>query len=610
MPSLKPTNYNQIQRPCVIQSVHNLCSKGRLKEAVQSLENLASKGLRLDTRSLALLLQECANYRSLKEGKWVHLHMNVTGRKRPGTFLSNHLIYMYSECGNWVCARKVFDKMSIKNLYSWNNMLSGYAKLRMMKPAQTLFNQMQEKDVVSWNTMVIGYAHTGHYNKALKFFKDLRMSNIRLNEFSFSGLLTVCIQTKELKLTKQVHCQVFHLGFLSNIVLCSSIIDSYSKCGEIHNARNLFDEMPKRDVLSWTTIVSAYAKSGDMKSANELFNIMPNKNPISWTSLISGYTRNGFPYEALNLFTKMISQKVTPNQFTFSSALCASASLTSIKIGKQIHGFLIKSHLTPNTIVLSSLIDMYSKCGSVQLSQIVFNLVTDTHNTILWNTMLSALSQHGHGKQSLELFSNMVRSKVKPDRITFIILLSSCSHSGLVQEGVNLFNNMIQDHGISPDEEHYACLIDLLGRGGCFDEVVNCLQKMKVEPDVRVWKALLGVCRIHGNMELGIKAGEKLIELEPDSSVGYVLLSGIYAISGKWDLVGKVRKIMKERGVRKELGFSWLENEKKFHAFSVSDKLNGFEGEIESVLEILASEMEEEEDDDDDDDDDESFRDS
>ncbi|KAI3780931.1 hypothetical protein L2E82_10924 [Cichorium intybus] len=163
MPSLNPTNYNQIQRPCVIQSVHNLCSKGRLKEAVKSLENLASKGLRLNTRSLAFLLQECANYKSLKEGKWVHLHMNVTGRKRPGTFLSNQLIHMYSECGNWVGARKVFDKMSLKNLYSWNNMLSGslidiYAKCGEIHNARNLFDEMPKRDVLAWTTILSAYA--------------------------------------------------------------------------------------------------------------------------------------------------------------------------------------------------------------------------------------------------------------------------------------------------------------------------------------------------------------------------------------------------------------------------------------------------------------------
>ncbi|KAK9051929.1 hypothetical protein SSX86_028557 [Deinandra increscens subsp. villosa] len=592
MPSFKPTNYNQIHRPCLIQSVLSLCSKGHLSEAVKSLETLARKGLRLDTDSLAFLLKQCANLRLLKEGKWVHLHMNLTGRKRPGTFLSNQLIHMYSECGDYVGAHKVFDKMPVRNLYSWNNMLSGYAKLRMMKPARSLFDRMNEKDVVTWNTMVIGYAHNESFDEALKFYKEMKMLKTGLNEFSFSGILIVCAKTKDLQLAKQVHCQVFDFGFSSSLILCSSIIDCYAKCGEMSDAQKLFDEMPERDVVAWTTLVSGYAKWGDMKLARQLFDEMPVKNPVSRNALISGYSRNGFGREALELFSDTMVRRVKPDQFTFSSALCACASIPSIKNGKQIHGFLIKTHFRPNTIVVSSLIDMYSKCGNLALGRLVFKLTGDKTNTILWNTMISALAQHGHGESAINLFSDMVKSQVKPDRITFIVILNACSHTGLVKEGLHIFNTMMHEHNTTPDQEHYACLIDLLGRAGCFDEMVNQLRKMSVKPDARVWKALLGICRIHGNLDLGIKAAERLIELEPESSVGYVLLSGIYAASGKWEFVSKVRKLMNERGVRKERGVSWLENGNKLHAFTVSDKSHVLTDEVESVLEILATEME------------------
>ncbi|KAL8228379.1 hypothetical protein R6Q57_015963 [Mikania cordata] len=585
-----PTNHNQIQRPCVVQSVLNLCSKGLISEAVKSLDSLPSKGLRLDTKSLAFLLKECANYRLLKEGKWVHLHMNLTGRKKPGTFLSNQLIHMYSECGYWDGAHKVFDKMPVRNLYSWNNMLSGYAKLRMMKPARRLFDQMIEKDVVTWNTMVIGYAHNENFNEALKFYKELKMLNIGLNEFSFSGVLTVCVKIKDSKLTRQVHCQVFDYGLLSSLVLCSSIIDCYVKCGEMSDARKLFDEMPKRDVVAWTTLLSGYAKWGDMKSARQLFDDMPVKNHVSCNSMISGYSRNGFGHEALELFTNMMVGRVKPDQFTFSSALCACASIPSIKNGKQIHGFLIKTKITPNAIVVSSLIDMYSKCGNLSLGQHVFELTGDKTNIILWNTMISALAQHGHGNLAITLFSNMVKAQVKPDRITFVVILNACSHSGLVKDGLHVFD-MMHDHNVVPDQEHYACLIDLLGRAGCFNEVVNQLRTMPVKPDARVWKALLGICRIHGNLDLGIKAAERLIELEPYSSVGYVLLSGMYAASGRWDYVSKARKLMNERDVTKERGVSWLELANKLHAFTVSDTSRLLNDEFESVLEILATEM-------------------
>ncbi|KAI3745196.1 hypothetical protein L1987_58302 [Smallanthus sonchifolius] len=591
MPPFKPSNYTQIHRPCVVQSVLSLCSKGRLTEALKSLENLACKGQRLDTKSLAFLLKQCANYRSLKEGKWVHLHMNATGRKRPGTFLSNQLISMYSECGCCDGARKVFDKMPVRNLYSWNNMISGYAKLRMMKPARSLFDRMGEKDVVSWNTMVIGYAHNEDFDEALRFYKELKMLDIGLNEFSFAGVLTVCVKTKDLKLTRQVHCQVFDVGFVSSLVVCSSIIDCYAKCGEMSNARKVFDEMSQRDV-SFTTLISGYARWGDMESARQLFDHMPDKNRVSCNALISGYARNGFGHEALKMFIEMMVQRVKPDQFTFSSALCACASIPSIKNGKQIHGFLIKTHFKPNTIVVSSLIDMYSKCGSLALGQLVFKLTGDKTNTIFWNTMISALAQHGHGESAIILFFDMVNSQVKPDRITFVVILNACSHSGLVENGLHIFNTMMHEHNVVPDQEHYACLIDLLGRAGCFDEVVNQLRKMPVKPDAFVWKALLGICKIHGNLDLGIKAAERLIELEPRSSVGYVLLSGLYAASGRWEFVSKVRKLMNERDVMKERGVSWLETGNELRAFGVSDKSGVSKDEFESVLEILATEME------------------
>nr|XP_043613307.1 pentatricopeptide repeat-containing protein At2g21090 [Erigeron canadensis]XP_043613308.1 pentatricopeptide repeat-containing protein At2g21090 [Erigeron canadensis] len=592
MHSFKYNNNQIARRPCVIQSVLDLCSKGHINDAVNSLQILSSKGLRLDTKSLAFILQKCADHRSVKEGKWVHLHMNVTGRKRPGTFLSNHLIHMYLECGNWVSARKVFDEMSVRNLYSWNNMISGYSKLRMMNPARSLFDRMEEKDVVTWNTMIIGYAQVGECDEAMKFYKVLRMLDIGVNEFSFSGVLTVCVKRKDFWLTRQVHCQVFYVGFLSNVVLCSSVIDCYAKCGEMNDARKLFDEMPNKDILAWTTMVSGYAKWGDMKLARGLFDDMPKKNPISWNAVISGYTRHGLGCEALELFAEMMVKRVKPDQFTFSSALCACASIASIRVGKQIHGFMIRTYFAPNTIVVGSLIDMYSKCGNLELGLRVFKITDCKHNTMLWNTMISALAQHGHGESAMELFSYMVELQVPLDRITFVIVLNACSHSGLVQKGLHFFNTVMHEHNIIPDQEHYACLVDLLGRAGCFDELVNQLTKMPVKPDALVWKALLGVCRLHGNLELGRKAAERLIECEPQLSVGYVLLSGIYAASGKWDSVAKVRKLMNERDVSKDAGINCLENENKFHAFTVSDKSHTSKDEIDSVLEILATQME------------------
>ncbi|CAB4290843.1 unnamed protein product [Prunus armeniaca] len=556
----KPNKRLTAKPPCVVQSLLKLCSQGHLSQALSSLDLLVQKGIRLPTKTLAFLIQQCGATGSLREGKWVHIHLRLTGFKHPPTFLANHLINMYFKCADDVEARRVFDKMSVRNLYSWNNMLSGYAKMRNLKEARSLFDKMPEKDVVSWNTMVIGYAQSGVCDEALRYYRELRRLSIGYNDFSFAGVLTVCVKLKELGLTRQVHGQVLVAGFLSNVVLSSSLVDAYTKCGEMGDARRLFDNMPVRDVLAWTTLVSGYAKWCDMESASELFSQMPEKNPVSWTALISGYARNGLGYEALALFTEMMLYQVRPDQFTFSSCLCASASIASLKHGA---------------------------------GRRVFKLMGDKQDTVLWNTLISALAQHGNGIEAMQMFEDMIRSGVKPDRTTVVVILNACSHSGLVHEGLSFFKSMTGDHGIVPDQEHYACLIDLLGRAGCFDELINQLKNMPCKAGDQVWNALLGVCRIHGNTELGKKVAEHLIELEPHSSAAYVLLSSIYAEHGKWELVEKVRQLMDERHVRKERALSWIEVENRLNAFTVSDRLHPLKEEIYSVLEQLAGQMEE-----------------
>ncbi|CAN1192521.1 Pentatricopeptide repeat-containing protein At2g21090 [Linum perenne] len=335
-------------------------------------------------------------------------------------------------------------------------MLSGYAKLGMLKPARKLFDKMPQKDVVSWNTMVIGC------------YKELRRDGIGCNEYTFSGLM-----------------MVLGAGFLSNVVVSCSVLDAYAKCSGMKFASRLFDEMRVKDVLSWTTM-----------------------NPISWTSLIAGYARNGQGHKAFELFTKMMRFRVSPDQFTFSSVLCACASLASLKHGKQVHGHLLRIDFRPNTIV---------------------------KDAVLWNTMLSALAQHGRGEEAIRMLNEMVSSGVAPNRIT-------------LEEGLRVFESMtmVDGHGIVPDDEHYACLIDLLGRGGDFENLANQLRMLPCEPSERIWNSLLGVCSIHGNME-------------PGSPAAHLLLSSVYGELGRWDLVEKVREVMERRQVRKEQGLSWIE---------------------------------------------------
>ncbi|XP_019083443.1 PREDICTED: pentatricopeptide repeat-containing protein At2g21090-like [Camelina sativa] len=590
---------NPRKRPiCVARSFlsRHATTKEELSQAVSRLESLTKQGIRLPFELLASLLQRCGDTKSLKQGKWIHRHLKITGFKRPNTLLSNHLIGMYMKCGKPIDACKVFDQMHLRNLYSWNNMVSGFVKSGMLARARVVFDSMPERDVVSWNTMVIGYAQNGNLHEALWFYKELRRSGIKYNDFSFAGLLTACVKSRQLQLNRQAHGQVLIAGLLSNVVLSCSLIDAYAKCGQMESAKRCFDEMAVKDVHLWTTLISGYAKLGDMEAADKLFCEMPEKNPVSWTALIAGYVRQGSGDQALDLFRKMIALRVKPEQFTFSSCLCASASIASLRHGKQIHGYMIRSNVRPNPIVISSLIDMYSKSGSLKASEQVFSLCDDRQDCVLWNTMISALAQHGLGHKALRLLDEMIKSRVHPNRTTLVVVLNACSHSGLIEEGVRWFNSMTVQHAIVPDQEHYACLIDLLGRAGCFKELMCKIEEMPFEPDEQIWNAIVGVSKIHGNVELGKKAAEELIKLDPDSSAPYILLSGIYAEHGKWESVEKLREIMKKRRVNKEKAVSWIEIEKKVEAFTVSDVTHAHarKEEIYFILHNLAALMEEE----------------
>ncbi|KAK6136638.1 hypothetical protein DH2020_029621 [Rehmannia glutinosa] len=410
---------------------------------------------------------------------------------------------------------------------------------------------MPERDFVSWNTMVMAYVQSGWFDKAVRFYIELRRLDIGYNEYSFAGVLNVCVKLRELRLAKQLHCQVFLIGFLSNMVLSSSITDVYAKCGALRDARSSFDEMRMRDVLAWTTLVSGYAQGGDMKSAQEIFDSMPEKNSVSWTALIAGI--------------------ISPHH------------------GTQLHSHMITTGIRPNVVVLSSLIDMYSKCGSLEIAKRVFDTTGNKkQHVVLWNTMISALAHHGCGKQAIKIFADMVRLGVKPDGVTFLVLLNACSHSGLVQEGLCLFESMMPDYNIVPGQEHYACLIDLLGRSGCFDEVMNQLKKMPCNPDDRVWNALIGVCKIHGNVELGRIVARHLVELEPQSPAAYLLLSAIYAALGRWESAQEVRRIMNARRVEKQQALSWLEIDRTLQLDDKHNKLHRPQKETTSILELLS----------------------
>jgi len=319
---------------------------------------------------------------------------------------------------------------------------------------------------------------------------------------------------------------------------------------------------------------------------------MSERNVVSWNALIAGYTQNNNGEDALKLYSQMQGIGMKPSAFTFSSILSACASLAVMEQGKWVHAHIIKTGCKLDVFVGNALVDMYGKCGCIEDARQVFDRLP-RRDVVSWNAMITVCAQHGHGKEAVRLFENMQLAGLNPNRITILCVLSACSHAGLVNEGRFYFDSMNSKHGITPTADHYACIVDILGRAGHINEAEDLINRMPIEPTAGIWGALLGACRVHGNMDVGKRAAECLFELEPHDAGPRVLLSNIYAAAGRWDDAAKVRKMMKESGVKKEPGCSWVEVENTVHTFVVNDRSHPLTEKIYAMLKDLNGKMKE-----------------
>eukprot|EP01018_Ginkgo_biloba_P008991 Gb_03997 [translate_table: standard] len=473
---------------------------------------------------IASLLQA---YTSAKEIKQIHAHMLRIGLDQ-NIFLVTKLVTVYATSGSVDKARLVFDKTS-------------------------------NRDVFLWNTMIRVYARNGLCGKALTLYYQMLQTSIQPNNFTFPIVLNACAGLSALKEGKAIYDDIVKYGFESDIYVRAALVDMYAKCGSLENARQVFEKMSKRDV-------------------------------VSWNGMIAGYAHNGRPKEALKLFTEMQLKKVKPNKVTMVSVLQASAHLGSLQQGKWVHEYIVRNGFELDVVVGTSLIDMYAKCGSLRIARELFDKISK-RDVASWNAMIAGYGMHGRGEEALALFSEMQRAGIKPNHITFVGVLSACSHAGLVDEGRHYFNCISRDYGITPLVEHYACVVDLLCRAGCLDEAQDFIKMMPIEPSASVLGALLSACRIHCNIELAEHVAERLFDLEPANAGYYVLLSNIYAAAGRWDDVKLVRAMMKERGVKKPPGCSLIEINNRVHEFIVGDRSHPQTEKIYAMLENLSRQM-------------------
>ncbi|CAN1809323.1 Pentatricopeptide repeat-containing protein At4g02750 [Linum perenne] len=348
------------------------------------------------------------------------------------------------------------------------------------------------------------------------------------------------------------------------------MVAAYANAGRFTEARKVFHDCPIKSSITWSGLIAGYCRHA------------------TWTAMLTGYSRNGECFQAMEFFRLMRAEGVEINQFTFPSVLTACAAVLAGNFGVQVHGCIVKSGFGANIFVQSALVDMYAKCGAILDANRVFDAM-QTRNVISWTALIVGYAQNGKGMNSLLLYEQMLSAGIDPDYITFIGLLFACSHTGNLEKGRSYFNSMDSVYGIKPGPEHYACMIDLFGRSGKLTEAKQILDQMTVQPDATVWKSLLATCRIHKELELGQRAANNLFELEPNNSMPYVMLSNMYASTGRWEDAAGIRKLMKSRGISKEPGSSWTHTNGKVHTFVSEDRSHPMMKEIYlKVDEVIA----------------------
>lgn len=427
------------------------------------------------------------------------------------------------------------------NIYVQSALIDMYAKCRDLETARALLEGMEADDVVSWNSMIVGCVRQGLIEEALSLFGRMHERDMKIDDFTIPSILNCFASSRtEIKIAFSAHCLIVKSGYGTYKLVNNALVDMYAKRGIMDSALKVFEGMIEKDV-------------------------------ISWTALVTGNTHNGSYEEALKLFCNMRVGGISPDQIVTASVLSASAELTLLEFGQQVHGNHIKSGFPSSLSVNNSLVTMYTKCGSLEDANAIFNSM-EIRDLITWTALIVGYAKNGKAKDSLQSYNLMIGSGITPDYITFIGLLFACSHAGLIEEAQSYFDSMRTVYGIRPGPEHYACMIDLFGRSGDFLKAEELLNQMEVEPDATVWKAILAASRKHGNFENGERAAKTLMELEPNNAVPYVLLSNMYSAAGRQDEAANVRRLMKSRNISKEPGCSWVEEKGKVHSFMSEDR--------------------------------------
>ncbi|KAK7396072.1 hypothetical protein VNO78_16817 [Psophocarpus tetragonolobus] len=549
---------------------------GYFNSAIATFLHMLSSGISPTQFTFTNVLSSCAATQALDVGKKVHSFVVKLGLS-GAVCVANSLLNMYAKCGDSIMAKIVFDRMRLKDTSSWNSMISMHMQFGRLDLALALFDQMSDPDIVSWNSIITGYCQQGYNINALKTFAFmLKNSSLKPDNFTLGSVLSACANLESLKLGKQIHAHILRADVDTTGAVGNALISMYAKSGSVEIAQRIVElsGTSTLNVKAFTSLLDGYVKIGDIKPAREIFNSLKCCDVIAWTAMIVGYAQNGLISDALALFRAMIREGPKPNNYTLAAVLSVFSSLASLDHGKQLHAISIRLEEVPSVSVGNALITMYSRSGSIKDARQVFHRICSYGDTLTWTSMILGLAQHGLGNEAIVVFEKMLKINIKPDHITFVGVLSACTHMGLVEQGKSYFNLMKNVHYIEPTSSHYACMIDLFGRAGLLEEAYNFIRNMPIEPDVVAWGSLLSSCRVHKNVDLAKVAAEKLLLIDPNNSGAYSALANTFSACGKWDAAAKVRKSMKDRAVKKEQGFSWVQIKNKVHTFGVEDALH------------------------------------
>ncbi|KAL6143234.1 hypothetical protein ACLB2K_053929 [Fragaria x ananassa] len=594
-------------------ALRSYCREKQWEETMFMFRKMLSER-KPDNFTVSIALKACAGLWAIGDGRVVHGFVMRNEEIASDVFVGSALVEFYSKCGKMGEALKVFEGFSQPDVFLWTNMVTGYeqngnavealeflsrmvmfaqvkpervtlvsavsacaqlssfrlgscvhgvvvrngfdsdlcllnsllnlyAKTGSIRIATRLFWKMPEKDVISWSSMIACYTHNGDVLEALNLFEEMIDRGVEPNSVTVTNALQACAGACNLNEGKKIHKLATRKGFELEVAVATALIDMYMKCSAPQEAVDLFKRMSKKDV-------------------------------VSWIAMLSGYAQNGMAYKSMGIFRNLLLDGTQPDAVSMVKILAACSELGNLQQALCLHAYVIQTGFKDNIFVRASLIELYSKCGSIDNAVRLFEGMV-YKDVVIWSAMIAGYGIHGQGGEALKVFDDMVKhSAVTPNDATFTSVLSACSHSGLVVEGLGIFSMMLHQYQLKPRPEHYGILVDLLGRTGELDKAMEVVERMPNPAEPHVWGALLGACRIHNNVKLGEVVAKRLLELEPDDAGYYVLLSNIYAMDDKWENVSNLRTSIREKGLKKIFGQSVVEAGSEIHSFVAGDRFH------------------------------------